>query len=82
MKNQLSNSPMKFVIRLLTLALVAIAMVGCDEETQQQSDLSQQMLDQQISQPNRQPEPESSPAPSNPPIDPFYGDCHHYGNCK
>ncbi|MBW4568244.1 MAG: hypothetical protein KME31_09505 [Tolypothrix carrinoi HA7290-LM1] len=73
MKNQLSNSPMKFMIRLSTLALVAIAMVGCDEETQQQPDLSQQMPDQQITQPNRQPEPESSSAPSNPPIDPFYG---------
>lgn len=81
MKNQLSNSPIKFMIRLSAIALVAIALVSCDEETQQQSDFSQEMRDREITERNSQPEPESSPAPSVQPIDPFYGDCHS-NDCK
>lgn len=80
MKNQLSNSPMKFIIRLSTIALVAIAIVGCDEETQQQPDLSQR-TDWPTTERTRQPEPESSPTPSVEPINPFYGDCHS-NDCK
>ncbi|WP_460201166.1 hypothetical protein [Scytonema sp. NUACC21] len=72
---------MKFMIRLSTLALVAIALVGCYDETQQQTDLSQEMRDREISDRNYQPEPEPSPAQSVEPISPFYGDCHSY-DCK
>lgn len=76
MKNQLLNNPMKLMIRLSTLALVAIAIVGCDEEIQQQPNLNQEMQNPVITESNRQPE-----APSVQPIDPFYGSCHHY-DCK
>jgi hypothetical protein len=78
MKNQLSTSPMKFMIRLSTFALIAIALVGCYEETQQQPDLS---LDRREIEDKPQPQPESSPAPSVEPISPFYGSCHNY-DCK
>lgn len=76
MKNQLANNPLKFLIRLSTLVIVAIAMVGCYDETQPQTDYSQQLGDR-----NAQPTPEASPAPTVQPIDPFYGSCHHY-DCK
>lgn len=81
MKNQLSNSPTKLAIRLSTLTLVAIALVGCYEETQQQTDQNPEILNREMTERNYQPQPESSPAPSVQPIDPFYGSCHHY-DCK
>jgi hypothetical protein len=64
MKNQLSNSPMKFMIRLSALALVAIALLGCDEDNQQQSDLNQER--REVTELNRQTEPETSPVPVEP----------------
>lgn len=76
MKNQLAKNPLKFLIRLSTLAVVAIAMVGCYDETQPQTDYSQEIRDRNV-----QPTPEASPAPTVQPIDPFYGSCHHY-DCK
>jgi hypothetical protein len=81
MKNQLSNSPIKFLIRLSALALIAIALVGCYEDNQQQSDLNQEMPNREITQRNSQPEPEFTPAPVTPigGNSGIYGDCHHVG---
>jgi hypothetical protein len=76
-KNQPSNSPIKFTIRLSALALLAlmsISLVSCDDETQSGVDLSQEERNRELK--NRKSEAESPPAPSVQPIDPFYGDRH------
>jgi hypothetical protein len=77
MKNRHSNDPKNLIMQLLTLVIVSIVMVGCDEKTEQQVDTSQEMMERQNEiDRNRQTAPAPSPAPSTPAIDPFYDKEH------
>jgi hypothetical protein len=74
------NHPLKLMLRLSTLALVAlvsISLVGCDTGTSSTSIDSQDETAAQIERErNQEPKAESTPAPTTAPISPFYGDRH------
>ena len=73
------NHPLKLMLRLSTLALVAlisISLVGCDHDTSSTSNDSQEAWNRQQKERDQQPKAESTPAPTTAPIDPFYGDRH------
>jgi hypothetical protein len=68
------NSSMKFIVCVLSLALVSISLVGCDKGTTQQgsTDLSQEMSEREMDN-RRNSSPEPQPSSTVKPIDPFYG---------